>query len=187
MLDKKLFGYADTSFCDMKGEYALALYFTGCNFDCPYCFNKHLNTDMPTFSVNDIENRYKELFNVFPNIGIVLSGGEPTYSSCFVEVCQYFKEKHKLGLHTNGYLLPFSQNIFDTVIIGIKSRMDGVGDFDTYKQKLVEACKLYSSAKKKELRLVDIKKAKNDYAEVLEFLARHGVLSGFEVNYVPKV
>lgn len=186
MIDKKLFGSIDTSFIDMKGQYALVLYFTGCNFNCPYCFNKELVMSSPVFSIRDIKENYKNLLSIFPNINIVLTGGEPTCNPYFPEMCDYFYENHKLGLHTNGYILPLAHNIFDTVIIGIKSRMDGIGDFETYKRKMANACKFYSSARRKELRLVDVEEMRKDYTEVLNFLSKEGCLEEYQINYIKR-
>jgi len=181
-----MFAYADTSFCDMKGHYSIVLYFTGCNLECPYCFNYDVCKGIPILSPNDIKTKFNELFTLFPNLGVVFSGGEPMFNiKKFLTAYAHFNNsQRKIGIHTNGLKVPANSLYFDAVIIGIKSRLEIPTEYCFYQEKIKEACIYYQHAEKKELRMVDLPQSRKDYKDTINFLTEHGVLSGWEINYV---
>lgn len=153
-MDKKIFGHIDTSFIDFQGKYSIVLYFSGCQLRCPYCFNKEIVFGNPVYSINDVLRRYKSLLKALPNLGVVLTGGEPTISKYFSYVCDLFSE-HPLALHTNGLCLPNNIESIKSVVIGIKGIQDLylVSEKD-YPDLLKFALDYYSSVPYKEIRAV---------------------------------
>ena len=98
-------GIQKTTLIDYPGKVACTVFFTGCNFTCPYCHNPDLvagriqaggavSTEA-LFSFLQQRNGFLE--------GVVLSGGEPTLAPELMTVCRTIKALGPaLKLDTNG-------------------------------------------------------------------------------------
>jgi pyruvate formate lyase activating enzyme len=97
-------GLQKNSFIDYPGKVSCVLFFSGCNFDCPYCHNPDLARGRPGASwiheqaVYDFLERRKGFLD-----GAVISGGEPTLRQEFIPLCRKIKEMgYPIKLDTNG-------------------------------------------------------------------------------------
>ena len=97
-------GYILTSFLDYPGNTAAVVFFSGCQFRCPFCHNPELvlpgaaNEQIDTGRIlADLEHRVPFLD------GVCITGGEPTLQSGLLP---FLGEIHSLGLKvkldTNG-------------------------------------------------------------------------------------
>lgn len=98
-------GLAKNSLIDFPGKLSSVIFFSGCNFDCPYCHNPDLAAGCSpypgAFNFSEI-CRFLEKRQDFLD-GVVISGGEPTLQVDLVEVCTQIKNLgYPLKLDTNG-------------------------------------------------------------------------------------
>lgn len=180
MLKNKIFGHIDTSFIDFQGRYSIILYFTGCQLHCPYCFNKQLVFGDPKYSIEDVWKNYWYILETLPNIGIVLTGGEPTINSQCFNVVKHF-EHRLIALHTNGlYLRSTIKDRIDSVVLGLKGPNDLPKhiSYDDYILKFRAACEFYKNSVYKEIRVVDIPEYRNYYDKALE------KVNGYKIKFV---
>jgi len=121
-------GIQKTSLIDYPGKVSCVLFFTGCNFNCPYCHNPDLvqgkngrpalnNEQLMTF----LSKRRRFLD------GVVITGGEPTLQSDLPDFCRTVKSMgFSVKLDTNGsrpamlkHLI--AEQLIDFVAMDIKS------------------------------------------------------------------
>lgn len=139
------------SFLDFPGRYSATLFLQGCNLRCPYCFNKEFleagDGEVSGFTALTYIN---SLRMIIPEIGVVFSGGEPTFNPYFEDLLHTFRS-FPLGIHTNGLLLP-EKMVFESVVLSLKHP-------DHYPKgavhRLKKAVNFYRDARHKELRIVD--------------------------------
>ncbi len=102
---QKTGGFQKNSFIDFPGKISAVIFFSGCNFKCPYCHNPELamgkTVDAEHYDKNKIldflSNRKKFLD------GVVLSGGEPTLQKNLFSFCSNIKQMgFPVKLDTNG-------------------------------------------------------------------------------------
>ena len=101
----QLGGLQKTSLIDYPGKLSCVLFFSGCNFDCPYCHNPQLargcRVGSPTTIGNQI-NGFLKRRRTFLD-GVVLSGGEPTIQKDLASSCRKLKKMgYAVKLDTNG-------------------------------------------------------------------------------------
>ena len=98
-------GLAKNSLIDFPGKLSSVLFFSGCNFNCPYCHNPELaqgcspHAGVPNFAeiCSFLESRRNFLD------GVVISGGEPTLQFELFDVCRQIKQLgYAVKLDTNG-------------------------------------------------------------------------------------
>lgn len=98
-------GLQKNSLIDYPGKLSSVVFFSGCNFNCPYCHNPGLARGCPTCATdlnpaticNFLEQRQGFLD------GVVVSGGEPTLQKDLVDLCTRIKELgYPVKLDTNG-------------------------------------------------------------------------------------
>lgn len=98
-------GLAKNSLIDFPGKLSSVIFFSGCNFDCPYCHNPDLASGCSPHSgaINFKEVcEFLETRQDFLD-GVVISGGEPTLQTDLIEVCTQIKNLgYPLKLDTNG-------------------------------------------------------------------------------------
>jgi pyruvate formate lyase activating enzyme len=97
-------GIQKTTLIDYPGKVACILFTGGCNFNCPFCYNKDLVKNpekLPTITQSQalefLEKRKKYLE------GLVITGGEPTLHQQLPEfIAKTKKIGYKIKLDTNG-------------------------------------------------------------------------------------
>ena len=97
-------GFIDTSFSDWDGKVSSVVFLPGCNFRCPFCYNKSLVLQpetMPTVAHKQIKKYLEENRKWID--GVVITGGEPTNHEDLPDFCNELK---RMGFHvkldTNG-------------------------------------------------------------------------------------
>jgi pyruvate formate lyase activating enzyme len=98
-------GWQKISLIDYPGKASCVLFFSGCNFRCPYCHNPQLvkNDCLRSFftdkqTIYDYLNDRKGLLD-----GVVISGGEPTLRQDLISLCKKIKQiGYPIKLDTNG-------------------------------------------------------------------------------------
>jgi len=169
---------AFTGFCtgmiDFPGKLAMTLFFNGCNLNCSFCHNKIVVRGEAVYSLKDIAHHLNRMQLAFhtQKVGIVLSGGEPTCHPEFHNAVRFFFGR-PLALQSNGLVLPRNiRNPFESVILSLKPTSEvSIMPEQEYIGRLRCALEYYSSAKYRELRIVDFPKYKDDYGASLEKLS----------------
>jgi pyruvate formate lyase activating enzyme len=125
-----------TSLLDFPGEVASTLFTIGCNFRCPFCYNRSLviPEEFPHQRIS-AEQAIDELIRRKAFVGaVVITGGEPTIHPelpWFLGALK--KEGFKVKLDSNGTnpeMLRelYSKELLDYVAMDIKSSLDHYGD-----------------------------------------------------------
>ncbi len=143
----KIGGLQKFTLIDYPGHLACTVFFSGCNFRCPWCYSPEIV--LPEKIKNHPEITKEEVFNFLKERtdkldGVVLCGGEPTI---FPGLPDFIKEIKKMGfsvkIDTNGSnpeMLKelISDGLVDYVAMDIKSSLEGYKeaagvDFDAEK------------------------------------------------------
>lgn len=141
----KIGGVLSHSTVDWSGRVASVVFFSGCQFRCPWCQNPSLvlgeGKDVPIdYVVYKIQENRKLVSSV------VLTGGEPTLQSkALIRLCELLRDKGlDIKLDTNGsnpdiisYLV--DHDLIQAISIDFKSPID---DFETF-------CKITGTKKRK--------------------------------------
>lgn len=109
-------------------DFSLAINFQGCNFNCPYCYNKDLLSmnydDAITFQ--DLKNHLEDYDELIQEV--ILTGGEPTLQkNTLFYICKLLQYKNKfVVLHTNGskpniIKTLVNSNLVDKIVLDIKA------------------------------------------------------------------
>jgi pyruvate formate lyase activating enzyme len=96
-------GIQKSTLIDYPGKIGCVLFFSGCNFHCPYCHNPELAKGQAVdpwteqAAYNFLEKRKGFLG------GVVISGGEPTLQPDVVRICRTIRQMgYPIKLDTNG-------------------------------------------------------------------------------------
>jgi pyruvate formate lyase activating enzyme len=121
-------GYIPTSFLDYPGCTAAVIFFTGCQFRCPFCHNPELVLCEEICERTEAENILADLKRRAPFLdGVCVTGGEPTLQSGLIP---FLKKIRLLGLKvkldTNGALPEvlgqlLSEELLDYVAMDVKA------------------------------------------------------------------
>ncbi|MBW2409904.1 MAG: anaerobic ribonucleoside-triphosphate reductase activating protein [Deltaproteobacteria bacterium] len=98
-------GLAKNSLIDFPGKLSSVIFFSGCNFDCPYCHNPDLVSGCSPYPGAINFNEVCKFLETRQNFldGVVISGGEPTLQADLIEVCTQIKDLgYPIKLDTNG-------------------------------------------------------------------------------------
>ena len=98
----KIGGFQKTSLLDYPDRISAIVWTSGCNFRCPFCYNKNLALGtaelFPEDEILSFLSKRKEQLE-----GVVISGGEPLFQEDIVDFIEKIK---KLGfpvkIDTNG-------------------------------------------------------------------------------------
>jgi len=96
-------GIQKSTLIDYPGKVACVLFFSGCNFHCPYCHNPELAKGValekwPEQVAFDFLEQRKGFIE-----GVVISGGEPSLHPDVIRVCQTIRQMgYPIKLDTNG-------------------------------------------------------------------------------------
>jgi len=114
---------------EWKDHISTVIFFNGCPFNCPYCHNHKMLTDINYVTTKTVKNSIK---NSLPFINsVVFSGGEPTNQSSQLEELLRFAKSLglKTAIETNGYNFAvindlYNKNLVDHLFIDIKTIKD---------------------------------------------------------------
>jgi pyruvate formate lyase activating enzyme len=113
-------GLQKNSLIDFPGKLSCVLFFSGCNFDCPYCHNPELvhNNAVKRCSLDErtlygfLDGR-KALLD-----GVVVSGGEPTLNKDLLPLCEKIKQMgFAVKLDTNGSRPRVIKRLIDEALV----------------------------------------------------------------------
>jgi pyruvate formate lyase activating enzyme len=96
-------GIQKSTLIDYPGKVACVLFFSGCNFHCPYCHNPELAKGAalekwPEQAAYDFLEKRKGFIE-----GVVISGGEPSLHPDVIRVCRAIRKMgYPIKLDTNG-------------------------------------------------------------------------------------
>lgn len=97
-------GWEKTSLIEYPGKISTVLFTGGCNFRCPFCYNRNLVLspgELPNISEEEVLEYLRENRRLYQ--AVIVTGGEPTLSQ---ELPGFFSKVKKLGmlagLETNG-------------------------------------------------------------------------------------
>lgn len=98
----KIGGWQKVSLIDFPTKISLIVFTKGCNFRCPFCFNKDLvDNHLPTINSQTILSFLKKRKKILD--GVVITGGEPLLQP---DLASFLRKIRKLGfkikLDTNG-------------------------------------------------------------------------------------
>ncbi len=102
----KIKGFQGISTLDYPDKISSILFTPGCNFFCPYCYNKILCKEhhkLPEIDLQDLIIALKDREGFIE--GIVITGGEPTIHDDLVDFIKYLKSELPsldIKLDTNG-------------------------------------------------------------------------------------
>ena len=141
-------GIQKSTLIDYPGKVGCVLFFSGCNFHCPYCHNPELAkgmaleawTEPQAFDFLEERKRFLE--------GVVLSGGEPCLHPDLIRVCRAIRQMgYPIKLDTNGSYPDvlnnlISEGLVDYVAMDIKTVPE---NYPLYVQKNCNADAIESS------------------------------------------
>lgn len=139
---KKKFGLLTTTLLDYPGKVACTIFFSGCNFRCPYCQNAALvlhpdevkksahqkfmeSASVPALSFEEILAFLSRRMNILE--GVCISGGEPTLDPELpAYLCRIKNLGYRIKLDTNGTRPEvlrqlYEGNLIDMVAMDIKT------------------------------------------------------------------
>lgn len=126
----QIVGLQKTTLIDFPGRIAAVVFTPGCNFRCPFCYNRDLVLEE---NINLIPE--EEVFSFLKSRvgkldGVVLCGGEPTLQKDLADFCSRVKDLGFLmKLDTNGYLPGqlrelLSKELLDYISLDVKTSFD---------------------------------------------------------------
>jgi len=97
-------GVQKTSLIDFPSRLSTVLFSQGCNFRCPFCYNRQLVLPQPDDPWFDESSAYRMLENRRHLIdAVVVTGGEPTVQTDLPDFVRGLKDRHFfVKLDTNG-------------------------------------------------------------------------------------
>lgn len=112
-------GLQKTTLIDYPGKIACIIFFSSCNFRCPFCHNKDLvleSKNLPKFPEKEILKFLKSRVSVLE--GVVLTGGEPLLYPNLDHFIKKIKELDFLvKLDTNGELFSCLKKIVESELV----------------------------------------------------------------------
>ena len=97
-------GWQKTSLIEYPGRICTVLFTGGCNFRCPYCYNRQLvlgYRKMPDIESEEVINFLKCNLNLYQ--AVMVTGGEPTLNRDLPEfLCKVKELELSCGLESNG-------------------------------------------------------------------------------------
>lgn len=129
-----IYGVQKLSLVDYPGKPSFVVFLGGCNFRCPFCYNKGIvDCSYPKLDENDILNQIKEREHFVD--AVVVTGGEATLYQdqliAFLEKLRKFDLKIKLD--TNGTHPEVIKQILEKQLIDYIA-MDIKGTYAKYEQ-----------------------------------------------------
>jgi len=135
-------GLQKSSLIDYPGKLSSVIFFSGCNFDCPYCHNPELARGCATcpgdLTIANICDFLKQRQGFLD--GVVVSGGEPTLQNDLADFCKRVKGfGYPLKLDTNGSRPRVLEHLIDEKLVDYVA-MDLKTDPVLYKSYIKSDC-----------------------------------------------
>lgn len=113
----KIGGFQKTSLLDYPGNISAIIWTVGCNFRCPFCYNKDLVLgEVGTFSKEEIFSFLKKRKGLLE--GLVISGGEPLMQKDIVDFIEKVKKMgYLVKIDTNGMYPEKLKELIDKKLI----------------------------------------------------------------------
>jgi len=126
----KIGGLQKVSLIDFPAHIAAVVFTKGCNFRCPFCFNRELVLETaPTISQTTVLNFLKQRCGLLD--GVAITGGEPSLQSDLKEFLLVVKKMgYPTKIDTNGSLpvklkKVLHKTLLDYVALDFKAPLDG--------------------------------------------------------------
>ena len=154
----KIGGFQKTSLLDYPKNISAIIWTIGCNFRCPFCYNKDLVLgELGTFSEEEIFSFLKKRRGLLE--GLVISGGEPLMQEDITDfITKVKKMKYLVKIDTNGMYPEKLKELIDKKIIDYVSM-----DVKAPKNKYDKLSGVKTDIKKIEKSIDIIKNSKIDY------------------------
>jgi len=154
----KIGGLQKTSLQDYPEEISSIIWTIGCNFSCPFCYNKDLVegniAKIPEEDILSFLKKRKELID-----GLVISGGEPLLQKDLKNFCKKVKKLgYKIKIDTNGSYPEKLKKLVDEKLIDYIAM-----DIKAPKKKYNKLTNVKIDIKKIEKSIEIIKNSKLDY------------------------
>ena len=135
-------GLQKSSLIDYPGKLSSVIFFSGCNFDCPYCHNPELARGCATctddLTIENISDFLKQRQGFLD--GVVVSGGEPTLQNHLADLCKRIKGfGYPVKLDTNGSRPRVLEHLIDEKLVDYVA-MDLKTDPVLYKSYIKSDC-----------------------------------------------
>ena len=135
-------GLQKSSLIDYPGKLSSVIFFSGCNFDCPYCHNPELARGCATctddLTIEIISDFLKQRQGFLD--GVVVSGGEPTLQNDLADLCKRIKGfGYPVKLDTNGSRPRVLEHLIDEKLVDYVA-MDLKTDPVLYKSYIKSDC-----------------------------------------------
>lgn len=122
-------GFQKTSLIDYPKKISAIVWTVGCNFRCPFCYNKEIVMgSVKTFSEEEIVSYLNKRKNMLE--GLVITGGEPLIQDDILDFCQKIKELgYLIKIDTNG-MFPkklkelIDRNLVDYIAMDVKAPLE---------------------------------------------------------------
>ena len=113
----KIGGLQKTSLLDYPEEVSSIIWTVGCNFNCPFCYNKSLvNGKSSEISEDEVLSFLKKRKKLID--GLVISGGEPFLQKDLKDFCKKVKKiGYKIKIDTNGTYPDKLQELIDEKLV----------------------------------------------------------------------
>lgn len=112
-------GWQKTSLIEYPGRICTVLFTGGCNFRCPYCYNRELvlgYRKLPDIQSEEVINFLKCNLNLYQ--AVMVTGGEPTLNRDLPEFLSKVKELElSCGLESNGSNPDLLESLLDNELI----------------------------------------------------------------------
>jgi len=164
----KIGGLQKTSLLDFPEEVSSIIWTVGCNFSCPFCYNKDLvNGKIQEISEDEVlaylEKR-KKLID-----GLVISGGEPFLQKDLKDFCKKVKKLgYKIKIDTNGTYPDKLKELIDEKLV------------DYISMDIKAPTKKYDSLAGKKIDLKKVKKS-------IKIIQESNVDYEFKTTFVPEL
>jgi pyruvate formate lyase activating enzyme len=122
----KIGGFQKTSLLDYPDRISAIVWTSGCNFRCPFCYNKKLALGtaelFPQDEILSFLSKRKALLE-----GVVISGGEPLLHDDIIDFVKRIKDMHlRVKIDTNGSIPDrlrelLEQQLVDYVAMDVKA------------------------------------------------------------------
>ena len=122
----KIGGLQKTSLLDYPDTISAIVWTVGCDFRCPFCYNKDIVLgNVEPISEDEVLSFLKKRFGMLE--GLVISGGEPLMQKDIVEFCEKVKKIGYLikidtnGMHPEKLKELIDKNLVDYIAMDVKA------------------------------------------------------------------